>query len=81
VDVGPHTDVVWADLNKILNDQQDQLSQLRRWASRRLSSEQDVSVVRLERDLLQELAMLFDLSEADLVDSLRTFTPDTVPRI
>jgi hypothetical protein len=72
---------VQVDLHKILDDDQDQLQPLRQWAGNRLRADPEGrAVVRLEWGLIQELAVFFGLTGPDLIDYLKGFTPDTVPR-
>jgi transcriptional regulator with XRE-family HTH domain len=69
------------DLHKVASDDRDGLEQLRQWAENRLKISIDGSgVVRLDWNLVQEMAVFFGLPGRDLVAYLREFAPESAPR-
>lgn len=71
---------VQVDLHKVLDDDQEGLEPLRRWARNRLETDLvGRGVAWLEWDLIKELAMFFDVAGPDLVNRLMAFTPEVTP--
>jgi transcriptional regulator with XRE-family HTH domain len=81
VDVDLDTVGLRVDLNRVLSDDRAELAPLRAWAENRLKSTVDGSgVVRLDWNLVQEMAIFFGLPGRDLVTYLREFAPEAPPR-
>jgi hypothetical protein len=71
---------VRVDLNKVLADNQVRLRPLRRWARNRLQAEPEQDMIRLDRDLIKELAIFLKLTPQDLLGALLAYTPDAAPQ-
>lgn len=73
---------IQVDLQAVLNDTSTKLEPLRRWARNRLASNQnDRGVARLPKAAVHDMAALLDITDAELVEQLVRFTPETVTRV
>ena len=57
----------------------DRQSSLAQWARNRLKRDPDATVVELELAVIEEMAVILDVPYGELVEELRSFTPERVP--
>jgi hypothetical protein len=79
--------MVRIDLRKIVDDDRDELHQLRRWARNRMkegaltADSHEPAVVRLRWDVVKEMGVLCGLSPRWLRHYIRDFTPESAPNL
>lgn len=76
-----HNIALRVDLHALLEDKRTELRPLRRWARNRLADAPDASgVARLDRAVIDELALFLGFTRAQFVRYLVGFTPNAAPR-
>jgi len=69
------------DLRAVIRDERVEFGPLRRWAHKRLERDPDgQGIARLNRAVVQEIAIFLDYSWQELVRYLLKFSPQTAPR-
>jgi transcriptional regulator with XRE-family HTH domain len=77
---------VQIDLQKILHDDRDELTLLRKWANNRLKADVTTgdpntrTVVRLQWAVLNEVAIFCGVTRRELLNYIRDFTPESALR-
>ena len=72
---------VQVDLHAVVRDKQAELRQLRRWARKRLADDPNGSgVARIDRAIIEEMAVFFGFSRAEFLRHLFRFTPEFAPQ-
>lgn len=71
---------VQVDLRALTDDPRSELRRLRWWARRRLAAYPGNTVARLDGNVIQEMAVMFEMTPMDLTGQLAMFTPNVAAR-
>jgi transcriptional regulator with XRE-family HTH domain len=71
---------VHVDLQALTDDPRPELKPLRRWARARLATYPKTTFARLDGNVIQEMAVIFDTTLTELVSQLAMFTPKVTPQ-